>query len=532
MKLQAWIVDSLHRQFPLCKPSRTNTISLLAARGERVAFQACVRAEELWPVTVNAAVAASDDLNVRVRRVGCVPLAHHTANTPVDELDGVGHIPGFSPDVLWNDATALCPRGEAVSFWITINVPVDAKVGEHDIAVTLTVGEKESITLHATLDVSHVVLERRKNFRVTHWFYADALCDWYKVAPFGKAFWPICENYMRNYAEHGSDLIYVPVFTPPLDGVKRPTQLLGVTRIAKDKYEFDWTEVKRWIKLAKSVGLDHFEWTHLFTQWGCANAIRIYEGHGETEKLLWPATTGATSPTYRKFLSQFLPAMKTFLVREKLDKQSLFHISDEPHGDVHRQNYCAARAMMRELAPWMNVMDALSDIQYGREHLIDLPIASISTAIDFLNEGIDCWAYFCCDPRGRFVNRFIDTPLAKIRMTGSLLYRWPFSGFLHWGYNYWQKWQSRELIDPFTCSDAKQWPAWSNGDTFVVYPGADGPLDSIRWEVFADSLQDYALFQTVGLDRNDKRLAAMKSFEDFPKDGTWLTKLRRQLLKK
>ena len=37
------------------------------------------------------------------------------------------------------------------------------------------------------------------------------------------------------------------------------------------------------------------------------------------------------------------------------------------------------------------------------------------------------------------------------------------------------------------------------GDPFVVYPGPDGPVDSLRWEVFAASLQDYALLQEAGV---------------------------------
>ncbi|MBI3987972.1 MAG: hypothetical protein HY343_13695, partial [Lentisphaerae bacterium] len=45
MKIQAWICDSLHRQFPSAIPGRPKTLDLVVARGERVSFQVGVRTE-------------------------------------------------------------------------------------------------------------------------------------------------------------------------------------------------------------------------------------------------------------------------------------------------------------------------------------------------------------------------------------------------------------------------------------------------------------------------------------------------------
>ena len=73
------------------------------------------------------------------------------------------------------------------------------------------------------------------------------------------------------------------------------------------------------------------------------------------------------------------------------------------------------------------------------------------------------------------------------------------------------------MIDPFTN------PGWPPGDFFVVYPGLDGkPMDSIRWEVFAESLQDYAMLQTAGIKPDDPMLAGIKSYGDFPKTEKWI----------
>jgi hypothetical protein len=231
--------------------------------------------------------------------------------------------------------------------------------------------------------------------------------------------------------------------------------------------------VKRWLELARAAGLQRFEWTHLFSQWGAKHALRIYRGHGEAGTLLWDPETPATSDIYRDFLRQFLPAFEQFLRFEGAIEQSMFHLSDEPHGSEHLANYRAARRRLQELAPWMQVMDALSEVVFAREGVADMPVALLPSVPAFADEGFPVWAYFCCIPRGRYLNRLFDTPLAKIRMTGWVCYRTGVSGFLHRGYNFWYESRTTNLIDPF-----------------VVYPGPEGPLDSIRWEVFAESLQD------------------------------------------
>ena len=524
--IKTWLTSSLVRNFPLGAPRGRKAHVLYAARGERVSFQVCVLNGKDRPCEVS--VDARSVLPLTVRRVGCVPVPHHNTGVPEPEMDGVGHIPGFVPDPLFPESNGTAAPREITSFWVTVDVPRACRGGAKGIMVAIKVDGKKKAHLAATVKVSRVVLAPRRNFRVTHWFYADALCDWYGVEPFGKDFWPLCERYMKNYAAHGCDTIYVPVFTPPLDGVKRPTQLLRVNRISGDAYSFDWRDVTRWIRLAKKCGIKYFEWTHFFTQWGCARAIRIYEKRNGDDRLLWPPSVTATSRTYRAFLSCFLPALKRFLEKEKLLNKSFFHVSDEPHGGDHLANYRKARCMLKELAPWMKVMDALSEIRFGREKITDMPISSIRTTKQFLDEGIPCWTYFCCGPRGKFLNRLLDTPLAKIRMAGWLFYRFGVKGFLHWGYNYWYPRQTRQIIDPFRVTDGLAWPGWAYGDTSVVYPGAEGPIDSIRWEVFAESLQDYRLLQTLSVDR--RGLSELKDFDDFPKDGRWIDAFRKRML--
>jgi hypothetical protein len=308
--------------------------------------------------------------------------------------------------------------------------------------------------------------------------------------------------------------------------------LLGITSPQPDVYQFDWAQVKRFTDMAKDVGFRKFEWSHLWIYWGVENPIRAYTQRDGKWVMLWPPDTKATSDTYLAFLKQFLPAFHRFLTEENLLAASYFHLSDEPSGGQHIENYKRARKVLRELAPWMKVMDALSDVRYGREGLTDIPIPIVSSAQAYIDEKIPHWVYYCCAPQGPWLNRFLDTPLPKVRMSGWLFYRLGAKGFLHWGYNYWHKIEQEVMTDPFTDASAAAWPMIPYGDPFMVYPGEAGPIDSIRWEVFAESLQDYALLQSAGIRPDDPLLAPLKTYADFPKTEEWLRSATEAVLKR
>ncbi len=429
------------------------------------------------------------------------------------------------PDVLFDESVQLIPADGAGLFWITVTIEADAQAGLNTIALILDAEGKET-RFSVDLQVFDIDLAPRTGLSVTHWFYSDALLDWYKLDGFEERYWEILTKYLRNLIAHGNDTLYVPLFSPITDGDRRPSQLLKVSDT------FDWKSVARYISLARSIGFSKFEWPHLFSQWGASRAIRVYEGQGESGKLLWSDETPAVSDTYRAFLSRFLPEFKSFLDKNSVLEGSYFHVSDEPSGEEDRRNYTASRAMLQELAPWMKTMDAVSEIDYGKDGLTDIPIPQLGTAMDYVNQGIHCFTYFCCHPRNRYINRLLDTPLHKIRMLGWVLYRHRqyIHGFLHWGYNYWYRSQTRDLIDPFSVTDAGAWPGWAYGDPFVVYPGENGPLDSIRWEAFAEGLAEYQLLETVGMAPDAELFANVTDFSTFPRNPTWRNAARRRVL--
>ncbi len=526
-----WLETSLKRVFPTSPPGTQHALALLSARNRHVSFQACLANQRPWELDVTCEVAAPADLKALVRRVGYVPMWHKTGDVPENEQDGVGFLPGLTPDPLYETNTATVGARENQSFWITIDVPADARVGTHDLRVRFTFHQgTQKAELKASLDVRPLVVGPRRDFHVTHWWRPESIYEHYRIEPFGERWWQLAEAYIRNLVAHGNDVVWIQQFFPRREVVKRPAQMLKITVREPGRYEFDWSDVRRMVRLARQCGATHFEWAHHWIYWGVKNPMPVYTMRSGQATLLWPTDSDGFGETYIAFLRQYLPSFHQFLKEEDALDCSYFHLSDEPGGDEHYANYRKARGILKDLAPWMKVMDALSEVRYGKDGVTDYPIPIIASAMEYVKAGLPHWVYYCCGPRGAHLNRFMDTPLPKIRMSGWLFYRHGAMGFLHWGYNCWQRMEQDAMIDPFTEGASGAWPGIPYGDPFVVYPGPNGPLDSLRWEVFGESLEDYAMLQTAGVGRDDPLLAPLKTYADFPKSREWIDEAIRRIL--
>ena len=116
----------------------------------------------------------------------------------------------------------------------------------------------------------------------------------------------------------------------------------------------------------------------------------------------------------------------------------------------------------------------------------------ITNSVDefFKRDYKDIWAYYCCGPcDDGYSNRFMAMPSGRNRITGFQLYKYGIKGFLHWGFNFYYSQLSKREINPFLVTDADE--AFQSGDAFSVYPGKNGPYESLRSVVFYEALQDY-----------------------------------------
>ena len=195
-----WVAGSLRRFYPQSPAENRDELHLQAVRGERLSCQVVGRSDDA-PATVSARVEGPDGIRVRVRHAGLVPVPHINTETPLEEIEGIGFLPGYVPDVLLLETTASIGPWETTSFWISIEVGDTVTPGEHRIQAIISTDAGDLTPMTVVLDVHPASLPDRTDFPVTHWLYADAISDWYHVDLFGEAFWHLLAPYVRNLVE-------------------------------------------------------------------------------------------------------------------------------------------------------------------------------------------------------------------------------------------------------------------------------------------------------------------------------------------
>lgn len=260
----------------------------------------------------------------------------------------------------------------------------------------------------------------------TQWFHTDCLSTWYGVEVFSEEHWKVIEQYVRTAVRHGINMLLTPVFTPPLDtavGGERPTVQLVDVKKSGEIYTFGFDRLKRWVELCLGCGVEYFEISHLFTQWGAEHAPKIVAVENGELKRIFGWDTDAGGESYKNFLSQFLPALVGFIKENGLEKRCFFHVSDEPSLD-HFDHYKAAADIIKEYLEGFPIIDALSNFKFYETGAVKNPIPATNHIEEFLEHQVpDLWAYYCCGQYKEVANRFFCMPSARNRILGMQLYK-------------------------------------------------------------------------------------------------------------
>lgn len=525
-------VSSLQRVFldGKCNLKEYNTDSAL--KGERFSYQIAYKSDEKFFAEIIIDSPLSQYISVRT--VGNVP-----SELPVYERDyeySERSEAGLFPDVLFpieNNRILIKPNNY-YTVWITIELPEELKAENCEINISFSRnGEIISINTF-DLHVVNAVLPEQKLI-YTQWFHCDGIANYYKVPVFSEYFWQLAESFMKTAVHTGVNMLLTPVFTPPLDtriGGERLTVQLVDVKLESGKYSFGFDKFIRWVKLAQKCGIKYFEISHLFSQWGAKYTPKIIADFDGVPERIFGWETLADSKEYAEFLRAFLPELINVIRSLKIEKNTFFHISDEPN-EEQIESYRKAKSIVTPLLEGFPIIDALSDYSFYESGIIAHPIPCTNDIESFIKKGFPHpWTYYCCGQGGKLSNRFFGMPLSATRIIGLQLFKYGIEGFLQWGFNFYNSQFSLRSIDPFAVTDADS--AFPSGDSFTVYPDENGAVESVRSEVFYEALQDMRALNllsnligkssTISLIEKDFGII---TFTDYPRGTEYMLKLRK-----
>jgi hypothetical protein len=426
------------------------------------------------------------------------------------------------------------------SLYVTIKSDVKFS-GENTIRFIFKNGTgEELVTLSFRLEIINKNLPKQKILH-TEWFYFDCLATSYHTEVFSDKHWELLENYLKNYAEHGMNMVLTPLFTPALEtevGGERPTVQLVDIEKNNGVYRFNFDKLVKWFRLCQKHGVEYFELCHLYTQWGAYNAPKIIvkEDGRDTQAFGW--NTNAHEQEYKEFLTAFVPQLIKVIEQENLEQKCYFHISDEPFEEIF-DVYKSASEMLKTLTGDYPIMDALSDYRFYEEKLLDVPVVASDHIHMFIEKKVEnLWVYYCCAQMGLVSNRSFNMSGSRTRIIGAQMYKFDIKGFLHWGYNHWYSGRSiNQKINPYLVSDASH--AFPSGDAFLIYPhpyGDTTPVNSIRIKYMRQAMQDIRALELlesyVGKDKGMELLeedSVAIDFFHYERDDNWILNMRERL---
>lgn len=537
MKLLSSLEKVFQDEAPVYKPE---CLPLSGLWGETVSFQAAYTGTAFMRERLDVKIESPLEKWLHVRTVEQVPVGR-AANGIVDD-NYLRTTPGLYPDLLREipDGKVIVCSNQWRSLWIDVDLCSEIPAGTYEIKVSL---EKEGTCVCSqTMKVKVIgaVLPKQKIMH-TEWLHADCLADYYHVDVFSEEHWEILDNYFEEYIKRGGNMMLVPLFTSPLDtavGLDRTTTQLIDVRVENGTYQFGFDKLRRWIDLCQKHGIEYYEMSHLFSQWGARYAPKVVasvaEAGGEMQKIFgWH--TPATGE-YTRFLEAFLPELIGKLKEWGIADHVWFHISDEPR-EKDLETYRAAKESLGDMLKEFHTFDALSSYEFYRHGLVDKPVPGNNEIEEFLEHGLtEMWTYYCTGQFYEVSNRFMSMPSARNRIYGVQLYKYDIIGILHWGYNFYNTQFSIERINPYEVTDSGN--AFPSGDPFLVYPGADRkPEESIRMMVHYEALTDLRALQLLEsltdkayvMDLIEGSLGEPLTFRRYPKSDMYLIWLRNRV---
>lgn len=484
--LQAWAVDPLVKVFRDDAPGELRESTADAARGEHATFQIVVRsAEAISKLRCQVKPLTHEPTRRRlaravVRFVGYVPV---DLGTPSPAKDQLRKPPGDFPDPLLESTEIDVMPGQAQPVWISLNIPLDAKPGIYRGEAKLlgTVGRSsKSISIPLALTVYDARIDKSR-LLVSNWFQMSHFPGIAFPRKDSPEYWDLLRRYALDMAAHRQNVARVS-----------PLRLANYTYNGQ-RMRVDFTRFDRWVRTFLAAGVDaRVEGQQLGWRKGDWNGPFVVSTYVMKDAKVVEERVDPASPQADAFYAQFLPALEKHLRQRGWLAKYVQHVADEPN-DANADSYRAISTLVRKHAPGFKIIDAAFTTQLDGAIDIWVPHLDVfhrnyAHYQERKNKGEEVWYYTCVAAQGEYANRYVELPLLKTRLLHWINYRYGASGYLHWGYNYWTK-------DPFTDPvDNRPNILLPAGEAWIVYPGKQGVMGSIRFDAMRDGIADYELF--------------------------------------
>ena len=326
--------------------------------------------------------------------------------------------------------------------------------------------------------------------KVTFWPHWKRFAMYLNVELWSEEFWRLAEIYLKEMAAGGMNVIMASInhdpfcyplpeeyyeynYYPPMVVWERDTD---------GEFIFDFSVYDRYVELNLRLGIDKEIECHSLLP--CKQQEPKIYYHDIASGELKTIETISGSPVYKKAWTAFL---KAFIAHNrKRGWQNLLTICpyDEP-SDPKRFSEVAEFA--KKLAPEVKISAAVTS-RVALELIGCIDISTIHLEVGFDKEavkelrknGVELRWYNCCAPD--WGNTLFSCDLAEAYRISWITEYGKYKGFLRWAIIGWpESWDKNPGFN------------WPTGDTYLIAPGINGPIETLRWHAYRQGCQDLRL---------------------------------------
>ena len=370
-------------------------------------------------------------------------------------------------------------------FWLTVDVPENARQGKYAGTVKAVAQGGRSIVFDVSLNVQGRTLPSPRDWKffLDLWQHPLAVARYHGVKPWSKEHYSLLRPLLRELADIGQKTITATLTDLPWNHQNFDPYYTMVRHVkGKDgKFTHDYGLFDEWVSFAQECGLGPQIHCYTMVTWG--NLVHYIDGAtGDriAEKLV-PGTPG-----HEAFWGPFLADFQRH-VESKGWLGNTYVAIDERS----REELMASAAILQKHAPGLKIQmagnrppstfEGIEIHNYSQGMRADYVTQAFKDEVKARrSKGCVTTTYICCSPPRP--NTFTYSPYAEQHWLGLYAAAQGFDGMLRWAAFNWPR-------DPlFDTSFNPHFGSWAPGDTFLVYPG---PRLSVRWENLRDSIENF-----------------------------------------
>lgn len=488
-----------------------NPDTAAVAKGETATFQFVLRsAFPIQGLKIEAGNLVNGNQQIAPVLKAFVGFIRAGVHTVEHSKDAVFPVSDYYPDCLQEVESMDVPPMQNQPIWVSYSIPRDAESGNYSatLAFTGTVnGKPLKITKEVNTKVYPVTLPEQTLW-VTNWWSPQNFSKMngnQPVEPYSDRYWELLTAMANVMRDHGQNSYKIGGFHQD----EFWTSICNI-QCSGTQYSFDFTNFDKMVELLiREGGLKRIEGGHLAGRMPHTGVwYNQVFGVYVPEVGMRPFEDDMS----KNFLSQFLPALYSHLESKGWTSMYVQYVADEPTDqDVLVMTYT-------DKPTNQNVLSFIPIAEFVRKHMPGIPIieAVMSTKVannvniwvpkldqyrserEFFLErqaaGDEVWFYTCNEPQGNYANRYLELPLIQVRFLHWINYRYGLTGYLHWGFNYWNLYTTDDLA----------FGSLPAGDGSIVYPAYGKVYSSIRLAAMRDGIADYELLKLLEQKAPDK----------------------------